>query len=254
MPFGKPRRSRSASSVSSQAQVMLDPGPWPGLSRLNLLHSVPHLLRVRSRQRVTGINGLSRLHGHAAVPGRALHEVPLCQSERVEDFLWDDNLAPLADAAHSAGWCSPFRLDSSARHAFSLSACRLVGIERAIGGVQVACSAAVAGIKLALHGNDRYQHRRCNDDAILPSAISEFRSLICMDKGYTLENRCRPTKMPFDWDQANTEHIARHRVTPADAEQVISGASLPIETEDRAVRNGTPSWARPTQGDRKSTR
>src|ERR1017187_9949308 len=39
-----------------------------------------------------------------------------------------------------------------------------------------------------------------------------------------------PTKMPFDWDQANTEHIARHRVTPAEAEQVISGASLPIET------------------------
>ena len=55
-----------------------------------------------------------------------------------------------------------------------------------------------------------------------------------MDKGYTLENRCRPTKMPFDWDQANTEHIARHRVTPAEAEQVISGASLPIETEDRS--------------------
>ena len=43
-----------------------------------------------------------------------------------------------------------------------------------------------------------------------------------------------PTKMPFDWDQANTEHIARHRVTPAEAEQVISGASLPIETEDRS--------------------
>jgi hypothetical protein len=41
-----------------------------------------------------------------------------------------------------------------------------------------------------------------------------------------------PTKMPFDWDQANTEHIARHRVTPAEAEQVISGASLPIETEE----------------------
>ncbi len=55
-----------------------------------------------------------------------------------------------------------------------------------------------------------------------------------MDKGYTLENRCRPTKMPFDWDQANTEHIARHRVTPAEAEKVISGAYLPIETEDRS--------------------
>jgi hypothetical protein len=37
----------------------------------------------------------------------------------------------------------------------------------------------------------------------------------------------------FDWDQANTDHIARHRVTPGEAEQVISGASLPIGTEDR---------------------
>ena len=41
------------------------------------------------------------------------------------------------------------------------------------------------------------------------------------------------TRTPFDWDQANTDHIARHKVTPAEAEQVISGASLPIETEDR---------------------
>jgi uncharacterized protein len=43
-----------------------------------------------------------------------------------------------------------------------------------------------------------------------------------------------PTEMPFDWDQANTGHIARHGVTPAEAEQVISGASLPIETEGRS--------------------
>lgn len=42
-----------------------------------------------------------------------------------------------------------------------------------------------------------------------------------------------PRRVPFDWDQANTDHIARHRVTPAEAEEVISGASLPIETEDR---------------------
>ena len=25
----------------------------------------------------------------------------------------------------------------------------------------------------------------------------------------------------FDWDEANTEHIARHRITPDEAEQVI---------------------------------
>jgi uncharacterized DUF497 family protein len=42
-----------------------------------------------------------------------------------------------------------------------------------------------------------------------------------------------PTRIRFDWDQANTDHIARHHVTPAEAEQVISGASLPTGTEDR---------------------
>ena len=29
-------------------------------------------------------------------------------------------------------------------------------------------------------------------------------------------------------------HIARHAVTPAEAEEVVSGASLPLETEERA--------------------
>jgi len=43
-----------------------------------------------------------------------------------------------------------------------------------------------------------------------------------------------PTKMSFDWDQANRGHIARHGVTPVEAEQVISGASLPIGTEERS--------------------
>jgi len=27
--------------------------------------------------------------------------------------------------------------------------------------------------------------------------------------------------LTFDWDSANTEHIARHKVTPAEAEQVL---------------------------------
>src|SRR2546422_5011808 len=42
------------------------------------------------------------------------------------------------------------------------------------------------------------------------------------------------TKPAFDWDDANTSHIARHRVTPAEAEQVVSGASLPLQTEERS--------------------
>lgn len=28
--------------------------------------------------------------------------------------------------------------------------------------------------------------------------------------------------MPFDWDEANVAHIARHAVSPAEAEQVLS--------------------------------
>jgi hypothetical protein len=41
-------------------------------------------------------------------------------------------------------------------------------------------------------------------------------------------------KLAFDWDDPNMAHIARHTVTPTEAEQVISGASLPLETEERA--------------------
>ena len=37
----------------------------------------------------------------------------------------------------------------------------------------------------------------------------------------------------FNWDAANRAHSARHAVTPAEAEQVILGASLPLETEER---------------------
>jgi len=41
-------------------------------------------------------------------------------------------------------------------------------------------------------------------------------------------------KLALDWDGANVAHIARHAVTPAEAEEVISGASLPLETVERA--------------------
>ena len=36
-----------------------------------------------------------------------------------------------------------------------------------------------------------------------------------------------------DWDDANIGHIARHGIVPAEAEQVLRGASLPIESEER---------------------
>lgn len=38
----------------------------------------------------------------------------------------------------------------------------------------------------------------------------------------------------FDWDDANSAHVARHGVAPTEAEQVVLGASLPLETEERS--------------------
>ena len=38
----------------------------------------------------------------------------------------------------------------------------------------------------------------------------------------------------FEWDDANRAHVARHSVTPAEAEHVAVGASLPRETEEWA--------------------
>lgn len=40
--------------------------------------------------------------------------------------------------------------------------------------------------------------------------------------------------LAFDWDDANSAHVARHGVTAAEAEQVVLGATLPIETEERS--------------------
>lgn len=37
----------------------------------------------------------------------------------------------------------------------------------------------------------------------------------------------------FDWDDANIAHIARHEVTPSEAEEVIAGSSFPLAREER---------------------
>ena len=44
----------------------------------------------------------------------------------------------------------------------------------------------------------------------------------------------RTAQLAFDWDDANTAHISRHKVTPKEADQIVLGASLPIETEERS--------------------
>ena len=51
---------------------------------------------------------------------------------------------------------------------------------------------------------------------------------------YTENRIAESRKLAFDWDGANIAHIARHAITPAEAEEVVSGASLPLETEERA--------------------
>lgn len=51
---------------------------------------------------------------------------------------------------------------------------------------------------------------------------------------YTQNWMAESRKLAFDWDGANIAHIARHAVTPAEAEEVVSGASLPLETDERA--------------------
>ncbi|MEK7405506.1 MAG: BrnT family toxin [Acidobacteriota bacterium] len=37
----------------------------------------------------------------------------------------------------------------------------------------------------------------------------------------------------FDWDEANAGHIARHGITPAEAEEVLAGSVIPIESGER---------------------
>jgi uncharacterized DUF497 family protein len=51
-----------------------------------------------------------------------------------------------------------------------------------------------------------------------------------MDEGYTLVKM--KVGRVFDWDDANITHLARHRVRPAEAEQVLKGGSLPLGGED----------------------
>ena len=55
-----------------------------------------------------------------------------------------------------------------------------------------------------------------------------------MDKGYTLS--CMKAGVAFDWDDANVGHLTRHRVRPAEAEQVFRGAPLLWNARKKGVR------------------
>ena len=54
-----------------------------------------------------------------------------------------------------------------------------------------------------------------------------------MVNGYTMSKMPGTKKLTFEWDAANTAHIARHYITPEEAEQVVSGAALPLESQER---------------------
>ena len=41
-------------------------------------------------------------------------------------------------------------------------------------------------------------------------------------------------KLAFEWDAANQGHIARHHISPEEVEQVVSGASIPLASEERS--------------------
>jgi uncharacterized DUF497 family protein len=57
-------------------------------------------------------------------------------------------------------------------------------------------------------------------------------------------------KLPgFDWDDANRSHIARHGVTAAEAEQVVLGASLPLETDERSGEDRYTELGETTEGE-----
>ena len=54
-----------------------------------------------------------------------------------------------------------------------------------------------------------------------------------MVNGYTMSGVPGAKKLAFEWDAANAAHIARHHITPEEAEQVVSGAALLLESEER---------------------
>jgi uncharacterized DUF497 family protein len=54
-----------------------------------------------------------------------------------------------------------------------------------------------------------------------------------MDIGYTLEPDVRKAAAYLRWDGANESHIARHGVSRAEAEEVVTGDSLSLLAEER---------------------
>jgi uncharacterized DUF497 family protein len=53
-----------------------------------------------------------------------------------------------------------------------------------------------------------------------------------IDKVYTLRYKLVvPGEFEFDWDHENTKHLAAHKVTPAEFEQVLNNDPLDVDCE-----------------------
>ena len=54
--------------------------------------------------------------------------------------------------------------------------------------------------------------------------------------------------MEFDWDDANTRHIARHRVTPDEAEQVFENFPLLVNAQEHGGEERLVCFGRTNAG------
>src|SRR6266704_331529 len=116
MALGRTRRSFSASSESSQTQLMFDLGPRPGFPLADLFESVPYFLRFGRSEHVVGINHALGLDEHAIVLLAKRHEVSLPKLHGFKHFTRDDHLAALPHPANPLWSCDCLRC-----HTFRLS-------------------------------------------------------------------------------------------------------------------------------------
>jgi len=61
--------------------------------------------------------------------------------------------------------------------------------------------------------------------------VPAFGPPLYLQKRYTWEGNVIEPGIEFDWDEANIGHVARHRVLPEEAEQVILGDPVDLGME-----------------------
>ena len=54
--------------------------------------------------------------------------------------------------------------------------------------------------------------------------------------------------MAFDWDDANIQHIARHRVTPEEAEQVFENSPMLVSAHEHSGEDRLLCFGRTNRG------